>query len=234
MAGPTATVQNRVRIAGAGFTLFTFNSQPIAFCEQVAHTSPRPVSPPSNIQPMDEPYVVEILMAPAAGPGTLVLNMYELFGSNNAASKAWDRLGAGVGQGLGTPFGQVSSAGQNNTSQYLQNITPGNGYFAGAVDIVDLFILQAQQDPTKMAISKIIRPLSAGAQAPAYTEDYQGCVITDVVDGETVAVGTKEVIKQITVQYRYLLRNGVPSLGFKQRDNQQGVGTPQNWPSKAV
>lgn len=208
-------VQNRVRIAGAGFTLFTWNSQPVAFCEQVAHTSPRPISPPSNIQPMDEPYVVEILMAPAAGPGTLVLNLYELFGSGGNASKVWDRLGASNGSAnLGSPFGGISTY---NTSQY-SNL--GAGSFANLVDIVDILIKQAQLTPDKMSISKIVRPLptTAGTTPMAYSEDYIGCVITDVVDGETVAVGTKEVIKQITVQYRYMLRNGNPSQAFALRD----------------
>lgn len=226
----TPTPQNRVRVAGAGFTLLLWNSQPVAFCEQVAHTSPRPIAPPSFIQPMDEPYVVETLLSPAAGPGTLTLNLYELFGSGGTASKVWDRLGANVGSGLSQPFGNNSSGtanGQFNTSQFLNSLTPGSGSFSGAVDIVDLFLIQAQLTPDQMRISKIIRPLSArGLEDTAYTEDYVGCMITDMVDGETVAVGTKEVIKQITVTYRYLLRDGQTSQAFALRGGHLGQFQP--------
>lgn len=220
----TATVQNRVRVVGGGLTLFTFGGQPIAFCEQVQHNSPRPVSQFSAIQPMDEPYAVELLNAPAAGPGTLTLNLFELFGSGGFASKVWDRLGANVGtSGSQNPFGTFN--GIYNTSSYLQNLTigqkgsgNGGGYFLGAVDIVDIFIRQAQLDPSQLQIVKIIRPLSAGGQATPYTEEYNGCMIVDVVDGETDAVGTVEIIKQVTVAYRYVTRDGNPSQAFALRD----------------
>lgn len=221
----SAITQNRVRVAGAGFTLFTFGGQPITFCEQVAYTSPRPVAPPSYIQPMDEPYAVEILASPAAQPGQLVLNLFELFGSGGHASKAWDRLGASVGN-ASNPFGPLSQSGLGNVSTLLQNLTPGNGPFAGAVDIVDIFIRQALMEPQQMQIVKIIRPLSAGNNAQPYTEEYNGCIITDVVDGEQVAVGTVEVIKQITVAFRYLSRNGVVSQAFAQRDGVHASITP--------
>ena len=217
----SAITQNRVRVAGAGFTLFTFGGQPITFCEEVRHTSPRPVSQFSAIQPMDEPYPSEILVSPAAGPGQLVLNMFELFGSGGHASKTWDRLGATVGS-ASNPFGALINSGQGNVSTLLPHLTSGNGPFAGAVDIVDIFIRQAQLDPSHMQIVKIIRPLSAGANAQPYTEEYVGCQIVDVVDGENVAVGTVELLKQITVAYRYTTRNGVPSRAFAQRD---GVAT---------
>lgn len=224
----TATAQQRVRIAGASLTLLTFGGQPITFLEQVQHQSPTPVAAPSYIQPMDEPYPVEILIPPAATGGTIVFNMIELFGSGGHASKVWDRLGANVGAGSGLPFGSISNNGIGNTSSVigLINNTPGIGPFAGAVDIVDIIIRQAQIDPSQLSISKIVRPLSSGAQAPSYTEEYIGCVITNVEDGETVAVGTKEVIKRITVAYRYLMRNGQPSQAFAQRDGQNVSITP--------
>lgn len=210
----TPVPASRVRIAGAGFTLFMFNGQPIAFCQQVQHTSPRPIAQPSFIQPMDEPYVTEILVPPAAGPGTLVLQLYELFGSSGKASKVWDRLGGSVGNGGATPFGV------SDPSNSWANLTPAFGSFAGAVDIVDIFIAQAQLTPDKMQVTKIVRPLSAGDQAKAYTEDYIGCMITDVADGETVQVGTAELTKQITVTYRYLQRDGKNSQAYNQRNGQ--------------
>lgn len=216
----TAAQNARVRIAGAGFTLFIFKGQPIAFCEQVAHTSPKPVAQFSAIQPMDEPYPIEILAAPAAGPGQLVLNLFELFGTSGNASKVWDRLGANVGGITSTGIAFSSGTYTNASTTYsslVGNVNTTDAPFANAVDIVDIFIRQAMLTPGTIDIVKIIRPLSAGADATAYTEEYNGCQIVDVVDGEQVAIGTVEVIKQITVAYRYITRNGTPSAAFALR-----------------
>src|ERR1035437_8818293 len=115
ISAQTALPQNFVRRGGSGFTIFTFGGQPITFCQQVAHTSPRPVGQgASAIQPMDEPYPVEIITPAAAGMGQLVLNLFELFGSGGAASKAWDRLGASAGGTATVPF--AGGLTPNNTS----------------------------------------------------------------------------------------------------------------------
>lgn len=216
MGSAATKFRNRVRVAGSGFTIFCFGGQPISFAQQVAHTSPQPVGQGvSAIHPMDEPYPVEIITPAAAGMGQLVLNLYELFGSGGSASKAWDRLGAKLGgSSLGSPFGGGSS---ENQSTMLQ--VGSDGVFNGATDIVDIFVRQAQADPSQLNIVKYIRPLSAGGSVKPYTEEYHGCVISNVVDGEQIEVGTLEVIKQITVSYRYLTRNGKPNPAFKVRNN---------------
>lgn len=211
----TALPRNFVRRGGSGFTIFSFGGQPIAFCQQVAHTSPRPVGQgASAIQPMDEPYPIEIITPAAAGMGQIVLNLFELFGSGGHASKAWDRLGAPLGGTTGQPFG---SSAQTNVSTLL-SLSQG-GIFAGAVDIVDIFIRQAQASPSQTQVVQYIRPPANpnGAQNPYFIQ-YVGCAITDVQDGEQIDVGTLEVIKQVTVAYRYQLRDGQPSAAFAQRD----------------
>jgi hypothetical protein len=217
MATTTSSITNRVRVAGSGFTIFTYGGQPITFCQQVQYTSPQPVgNGMSAIQPMDEPYAVEIITPIAAGPGSITLNMFELFGSGGAASKAWDRLGASVGT-TSSPFGATTPA---DVSTQLANLTSSANPFYGAVDIVDIFIRQAQLDDTQTQIVKYIRPLPlpGNATAAPYTEEYNGCVITNVIDGESVEVGTLEIIKQITVAFRYVTRNGNTSAAFKLRD----------------
>lgn len=168
---------------------------------------------------MDEPYPVEILTPIAAGPGSLTLDLFELFGSGGKASKAWDRLGVSTGS-LASPFGSTT---QNNASEFIQGInngSSGSGPFAGAVDIVDIFIRQAQLDPSQTQVVKYIRPLATGAASSAqpYAEQYVGCVITNVIDGEEIQIGTLEVIKRIQITYRYVMRNGNPSAAFKVRD----------------
>jgi hypothetical protein len=223
--GPTATPNNFVRRGGSGWTIFTFAGQPISFCQQVAHTSPVPVGQGvSAIQPMDEPYPIELITPAAAGMGQLVLNMFELFGTNGNSSKTWDRLGIGNASGA-SPFGTFSNY-QNDTSQYgNSNLDAGGSnvsgteYFNGAVDIVDIFIKQATISPELMSVTQIIRPPanSNGGQKP-YSIQYIGCIITNVQDGETIDVGTLEVIKQITIAYRYQLRDGFASQAFAMRD----------------
>src|SRR3954470_15912769 len=101
---------NRARVGGSGFTIFTFGGQTIAFAQQVSHTSPTPVGPgPVAIHPMDEPYPVQVITPAASGMGSLTLNLYELYNA-----KVWDRLGARLGyadgSGSGGPFGN-SNAG---------------------------------------------------------------------------------------------------------------------------
>lgn len=215
---PTFTARSRV--GGSGFTLFTFGGQVITFCQQVSLTTPEPVGGGMEaIQPMDEPYPIEIITPAAAGPGQLVLNLYELFGSGGTASKVWDRLGLSIGS-KNSPF---SSEGPANQSTNFNLTGQTNGLFMGAVDIVDIFIRQAQAAPSQLEIVKVIRPLGAsgpaGSPIQPYTEEFHGCVISKVVDGEQIGIGTMAVLKQITVVYRYTTRNGQPSAAFKIRDN---------------
>ena len=142
----------------------------------------------------------------------MVLNLIDLFGTGASGvagvSKIWDRLGANVGGGTAAPFGQSSLSSINLNGS-------GSGPFAGLVDIVDIAITQAQLDPTQMQIVKYIRPLPVGGQAVhPYFETYVGCTITNVTDGESIDITTLQIIKQITVAYRYLTRNGQKNQAF--------------------
>lgn len=85
------TVPNRTRVGGSGITSFFWNQQPIAFCRQLAHSPPTPVGPgPTPIQPLDEPYPIDIITPAAQTVGTLQLELYELYNR-----KVWDYL-AGI------------------------------------------------------------------------------------------------------------------------------------------
>ncbi len=88
MATFSHQVPNRVRNGGSGFTSFFWQQQPIAFCRQLAHTPPTPVVPgPTPIQPLDEPYPIDIITPAAQTVGTLQLELYELYNR-----KVWDHL----------------------------------------------------------------------------------------------------------------------------------------------
>lgn len=198
-------LRNRVRVGGSGFTVFTFGGQPIAFAQQIQHTSPTPVGPgPVAIHPMDEPYPVQVITPAASGMGSLTLNLYELYNS-----KVWDRLGAQLGY-VGTPAGPL---GNSNNGSF------GNSILNGAVDLVDVFIRIAEQPAGTVNVVKYIRPpLLGGTQGRPYSEEYHNCVITNIIDGEAIEVGTMEVTKQVTVAYTHMTRNGQRSKAWDYRD----------------
>lgn len=164
---------NRARVGGSGFTVFTWQAKVIAFARQISHTSPQPVGPGATpIHPMDSRYATEIITPAAAGPGSLVLELYELYGQ-----EVWDQL----------------------------------EILTGASDIVDIFERVANsKDPITMV--KFVRPPNLrGKSMTPYTEEYHNCVISQVMNGETIEVGTMEVLKQITVMYTHMTRGGKSS-----------------------
>lgn len=203
-------ITNRVRVAGSGFTLFTFGGQPIAFAQQVGYVSPPPVSAPVAIHPMDEPNPVQVITPAASGMGSITLNLYELYNS-----KVWDRLGAKIGFGSGNkPY----TGSQNDLSL-------GDSILSGAVDITDLFIRIAEAPQGSVNVVKYVRPpLIAGTPGTPYSDEFHGCVITDVRDGEEISVGTMEVIKQVTVGYTHITRNGRRSRAWAYRDRPLSLG----------
>ena len=200
-------LRNRARVGGSGFTVFTFSGQPIAFAQQITHTSPAPVGPgPVAIHPMDEPYPVQVITPAASGMGSLTLRLYELYNS-----KVWDRLGAQLGY-VGTPG---SPFGNSNEGE----LNFGGAVLNQAVDLVDVFIRIAEQPAGTVNVVKYIRPpLLGGTYGTPYAEQYHGCVITNVLDGEAIEVGTMEVTKEVTVAYTYMTRNGKRSKAWDYRD----------------
>lgn len=202
-------LRNRARVGGSGFTIFTFGGQPIAFAQQVQHTSPTPVGPgPVAIHPMDEPYPIQVITPAASGMGSLTLNLYELYNS-----KVWDRLGAQLGF-VGNAA-STSAFGNSDEGQF----TFGSAVLNGAVDLVDVFIRIAEAPAGTVNVVKYIRPpLLGGTTGVPYSEEYHGCVITNVLDGETIEVGTMEVTKQVTVAYTHMTRNGARSKAWDYRD----------------
>jgi hypothetical protein len=88
---------------------------------------------------------------------------------------------------------------------------------AGTVDLVEIFMrVSAMADPIHM--TKVIQPpVLQGVQIPAYTETYHNCVITNVLNGETIEIGTMEVLKQITVAYTHM----IPSRSTEVNDEGQ-------------
>lgn len=185
-------VQDRARVGGSGFTVLLWDSAIVGFAQQLTEQSAQPVGPGATpIHPLDEPYAVEIITPAAAGVGTLTLRLYERY-----TIKAWERLG-------------VSKTGAD---------TPNS--LAGTVDIVDIFITIAES-ATPLTITKVVRPPKIGGDTvDPYIEQYHGCVVSAVQDNETIEVGTMQVLKDLTVQYRYKTKPGKGGLGFAMRNRQ--------------
>lgn len=210
--------RSRPRISGF-YTVFTYANAPLVWCQQVGHQSPQPVAAPAAVHPMDEPYPAAIITPVAAGPGQMVLNLIELFGSEGKVSKVWDRLGVQIPGATNTnPFGSTTSS---NSSIFLNTGNPESGIFKNAADIVDIYIQQAKFKPEECNIIKYVRPLPTGnnSKTQPYFETYHECVITNVVDNEQVEIGSMEVVKQVSLMYRYVTRPGGANEGFKLRDS---------------
>lgn len=165
---------DRARVAGSGFTVFTWAAQPILYARQISHQSQPPVAQPVAIHPMDAPYAVEIVTPQAAGPGTIVLELYELYGQD-----VWERL-----SGLGKANGR------------------------GPVDIVGIFKAVADT-PNPIRVFKFIKPPSIrGRKMTPYTVEYHNVIVSGVEEGETIQVGTMEVLKQLQLQYTHTTKGG--------------------------
>ena len=204
MADDLIGARNRARIAGSGFTVFTWDNKPILFAQQIEHQSPTPVANITPIHPMDEPYPVELITPQAATMGTLVLDLYELYGG-----QVWERLAGYLG---GDPSG---------TSSVRNDSVIGSG--KGPVDIVGVFNAVANT-PNPIRIVKYIKPPAIrGKTMKPYTEEYHNCVISAVADSETINVGKMEIIKQITVNYTYMTRGNRNPMRERRSTNLGGT-----------
>lgn len=81
-------------------------------------------------------------------------------------------------------------------------------YNGGPVDIVGIF-KAVSNSKSPITIFKYIRsPSIRGSAFKTYTEEYHNCVVSQVTDGETISVGTMEVLKQMVVNYTHITRGG--------------------------
>lgn len=196
MAGDLIGAQNRARVAGSGFTVFTWDNKPILFAQQIEHVSPQPVAGVVPIHPMDEPYPVELITPQAANMGAITLELYELYGA-----QVWERL-----------------------ATYLGGDSKATGSGKGPVDIVGIFRAVANT-PNPIRIIKYVKPPQIrGKKMRPYTEEYHNCVVSSVADGERISVGTMEIVKQLVVNYTYMTRgNQNPVIDGTRSANLGGV-----------
>lgn len=171
------------RVGGSGFTAFWWMGQVIGFAQAVANQSPQPVAQPVAIQPLDQQYPMQILVPAAVGPGTLQVQLFELYNT-----KVWDSIMAITDNSSG-----AGTAGE--LPQYN--------------DLSQVFLrLSALGKPINA--SKIVYPPNAGVRGGPkvrhYAELYHNCMITDIRDDENIEIGTMDVVKSMTIQYTRMTR----------------------------
>ena len=74
---------------GGGYTFFSYNGKPLVYVDVVRETAPRPVAAPQAIQPLDQPYPVEIALPAALEAGTIEITFREQWNQ-----EVWEQLGA--------------------------------------------------------------------------------------------------------------------------------------------
>lgn len=79
-------------------------------------------------------------------------------------------------------------------------------------DLADIF--RVVSDTAKpIDLVKVVRPPKGSNIAPYY-EQYHNCVITNFADGETIEVGTMEILKQVTVAYTQITSATSSSINY--------------------
>jgi hypothetical protein len=171
------------RVGGSGFTAFWWAGSVIGFAQAVSHQSPQPVAAPVAIQPLDQQYPMQILVPAAIGPGTLQVQLFEMY--NQAV---WDQI------------------------MHITDTTAGIGTAGTKTiynDLSEVFLrLSALNKP--ITASKIVYPPNAGVRGGPkvkhYAELYHNCMITDIRNDENIQIGTMEVVKNMTIMYTYMTR----------------------------
>lgn len=194
-APPKTTTKPRAR-TGGGFTLYRWNfgaakggsansttqtqkPEALLFAHQVTDQSPAPVGPGTvAIHPMDATHPDHLITPGAISMGTLTLEFYEL---------------------IDQPFWATLAGLEKST------------------DLADIFNALAGQDLmiTKHIMIPGSRNVTAtrdAGEAPgqltqARQVEYHGCVVSNLLDGETVEVGTMEILKQVVINYTHITRD---------------------------
>ena len=92
----------------------------------------------------------------------------------------------------------------------------------GPVDIVGIFKAVSNMGQPITIFKYVRSPSIRGKPFDTYTEEYHNCVISQVMDGETIEIGTMEVLKQMVVNYTHITsggRNDVLTRGNLGADN---------------
>ena len=87
------------------------------------------------------------------------------------------------------------------TNLYNQQIWDrlGKGKIAGGDDLADIFQQVQLTYPGGFTVQRVVQPPVKGGEV--YTEDFQGCVITNVADGQAITSASMLVDRTITLSF---------------------------------
>lgn len=200
--GPNRT--NRGRIGGSGYTVFAWDNgeagslTPLGFARQVSHQSPTPVGPGT----------VPIHPMDEPYPVELITPMATTMGT--VTLEFYELFGESV---------WIQLAGLSGTKADASD---------APVDLAGIFRAVANADKPIRIVKFIREPKRGKRGGKVYTEEYNNCVVSQLMDGETIEVGTMEVLKQIVVNYTHVTkdggRNGLLGSGRSQLGIARGAG----------
>jgi hypothetical protein len=113
-----------------------------------------------------------------------------------------------------------------NVWERLTGLAGNNGGGRGPVDIVGIFKAVANMSKPVTVFKYIRSPSIRGKPFRTYTEEYHNVVVSQVMDGETIEVGTMEVLKQMTLNYTHLTRGGRNDSLVKKNIGYDNIETP--------
>lgn len=171
------------RVGGSGFTAFHWQGKVIGFAQGVSHQSPGPVANPVPIQPLNAGYPLQIITPAAIGPGTLQVNLYEMYNS-----KVWDQI--------------MTIVDNTHTTGVQTNRLPLYN------DLREVFIRLANIGKG-VSCTKVIYPPNKvqTTKTQFYADTYHNCVITDIRDDENIDIGSMEIVKNLTIMYTHSTRS---------------------------
>jgi hypothetical protein len=115
---------SKTRIAGSGFTVFTWNGTQLGLMQTLQDTAPAPVAGAQPIQPIDQQYPIEIVNAAAFGPGSLRLTFFETWNQN-----VWNQLpGFAAAQSLADVFNTQLQLGLMTCRKIIKVPSPVGSY----------------------------------------------------------------------------------------------------------
>lgn len=159
------------RVGGAGFTVFHWESKPLAFARSVQVMSAQPVAQPVAIQPMDAAYPLEAATTAAVGLITLRVQFFETYNSN-----VWDDILA-------------------VTDRLHPTQTPGPYH-----DLKEV-LQRLAGIGRGIQMTRFIYPPNriSRIRTQHYARTYHNVRVGDIRDDENIAVDTVEVVKEMTM-----------------------------------
>lgn len=182
--GPNRT--NRGRIGGSGYTVFAWDS-----------------GSPGAVVPLGFAQQVSHQSPTPVGPGTVPIHPMDEPYPVELITPVATTMGT-----VTLEFYELFGRAVWENLAGLEGAWDGSG----PVDLANIFKLVAEMT-NPIRIIKFIREPKRGTKGGGvFTEEYNNCVVSQLMDGETIEVGTMQVLKQVVVNYTHITRNGGNNL----------------------